>query len=310
MSDISISIEPFDFPSLGETASGHLYLPAQHDPPHPAVISAPAFGAVKEMLCPDFAQSLASAGIACLIFDYINFGSSTGSPRQEVAPAQQVQTFRDALTAIEQDSRINPKELGVWGTSLSGGHAMYAAATDRRVKAIVAVTPYISPTNGLAQRMRFAPAVTMELISHRYHQRKGRDHASAMIPGVGAPGSRAVMTADEALGWTNFIAFNAPNFKNEVTLSSLRNMALYNIAPHADMIRVPTLAIVARDDKICPAGSVRKALEGVKSAQVHEFLGGHFDLLGSEFPRVVDLTVDWFTMHLREWKCISKRGGW
>ena len=275
------------------------------------MISAPAFGAVKEMLLPTFASSLAASGIACLIFDYIGFGSSSGTLRQEVSPTAQVTTFRDALTALSSDPRINPKELGVWGTSLAGGHALYAAATDRRVKAVVAITPYISPANGLAQRMKFAPAVLSDSFSRKIvHKKDPSSHTSSLIPGVGKPGSRAVVNADGAAEWTEFVAFDAPTYRNEVTVTSLAWMATYNVAPHAAMVRVPTLAIVARDDKVTPAASVRKALEGNKEAHVLEFLGGHFDLLGEGGARVVGLTVDWFTMHLREWKCISSKGGW
>ena len=68
------------------------------------------------------------------------------------------------------------------------------------------------------------------------------------------------------------------------------------------MIRIPTLVIAAKQDQICPTVNIHKALDRVKSATVHEFFGSHFDLLGAEFPRVIDLTADWFTMHLREWK--------
>ena len=301
MSDISLTVEPFEFESLGETAVGRLYIPAQHDAPHPAVISAPAFGAVKEMLLPQFASALAASGFACLIFDYIGFGESGGVLRQEVAPLDQVQTFRDALTALEQDHRINPKELGVWGTSLSGGHALYAAATDRRVKTVVSITPFISPTNGLRSRMKLVPTVTADMVQRSVFKKPQVN----MITAVGKPRSKAVLTADGVLKWTEFISFDAPNFRNEVTASSLQKMSHYNIHPHAAMIRVPTLAIIARDDKICPANSIRRALDPVKSAVIHEFFGSHFDLLGGEFSRVLDLTIDWFTMHLKEWKRLS-----
>ena len=303
MSDTSVAVERFEFASLGETAVGRLYISqfAQPDTPHPAVVSAPAFGAVKEMLLPDFANALAAAGFACLIFDYIGFGESGGALRQEVAPLQQIQTFRDALTALEQDPRINSKELGVWGTSLSGGHALHAAASDRRVKAAVSITPFISPTNGLLSRLKFVPTVTSDIF-HRSILKKPRTN---MIAGVGPPGSKAVITDDGALEWTQFVSFDAPNFRNEVTSTSLQNMIQYNAHPHAAMIRVPTLAITAASDKICPANSIRKALEPVKSAAIYEFSGNHFDLLGVELPRILDLTIDWFTMHLKEWKHLS-----
>lgn len=230
---------------------------------------------------------------------------SSGELRQEVSPLQQVQTFRDALTALEQDSRINPKELGVLGISLSGGHALYAAATDRRVKAVVACTPFISPTAGVGGRMNLGPKLWADTFLRVVLKRQPK----IMVQGVGPPGSKAVLTTDGVLEWTDTLAMNAPNFHNEVTVSSLANLLPYNIAPHAAMIRVPTLAIAAKQDRICPASNIHKALDKVRGATVHEFYGSHFELLGKEFPRVIDLTIDWFTMHLREWKTLA-HGSW
>ena len=147
--------------------------------------------------------------------------------RQEVSPMQQVQTFRDALTALEQDSRINPKELGVLGISLSGGHALYAAATDRRVKAVVACTPFISPTAGLRKRMNLAPKFWADIFQRSVLKRP----PTIMVQGVGPPGSKSILTTDGVLEWTDTLAMNAPNFQNNVTISSLANLVPYNIAP-------------------------------------------------------------------------------
>lgn len=105
----SFATAPIDvqFPSLGETAAGSLYLPDGNGP-FPAVITGPGFAGVKEMLIPDYAVALAKAGIATLAFDYIGFGSSTGKVRQDIRPNDQIQTYRDALDFLEKRSASIP----------------------------------------------------------------------------------------------------------------------------------------------------------------------------------------------------------
>ena len=49
--------------------AAHLYLPVATCQPCPAVVMAPGFGGVKEMLIPHYANALAAAGIAAIAVD-------------------------------------------------------------------------------------------------------------------------------------------------------------------------------------------------------------------------------------------------
>jgi dienelactone hydrolase len=154
---------------------------------HPAVVTAPGFGGVKEMLIPGYAEAMARAGIACLAFDYAGFGVSGGAARQHVDPRAQAQAFVDALDALAAHSSIDAQRLGAWGTSLSGGHTLRIAARDARVRCAVAIIPFISGPK--------APdfLLVREVVANATLRALGR--SDRMIPAAGPPGSRAIMTS-------------------------------------------------------------------------------------------------------------------
>jgi dienelactone hydrolase len=281
------------FPSLGETAVGDLYLPKGNGP-FPAVVTAPGFAGVKEMLIPDYAIALANAGIATLAFDYIGFGASSGKVRQDIKPADQVQSFKDAIGVLEKDKRFDPKNLGAWGTSLGGAHTLVVAANDPRVKVGVAIIPHIE-IDPDAMGDRLSLANEMEADAKAVESGGKR----VMIDVSGNPGDKAAMTSDGAVAWTKNVTRNAPSYVNKVTASSLIAMAGYSTMADAANIKIPLRAITAKDDSITPASKIHKALDGVKGVDFKDFPGTHFGLFGANLTATIDLTVDWFVTRLK-----------
>jgi dienelactone hydrolase len=287
----SLAAAPIDvkFRSLGETTAGSLFLPSGKGP-FPGVITGPGFAGVKEMLIPEYAEALASAGIATLSFDYIGFGASTGSVRQDIKPDDQIQTYRDALDFLERDPRIDRARLGAWGTSLGGAHTLALAATDARVKRAVANIPHIEIDDAAAAgRLDMVDAMAADAEAA---MTAGKPRV--MVGVSGPPGARAAMMADGAVEWTARVTKNAPNFRNEVTASSLLAMGEYNTEGYAKKIRIPLRAITARDDSITPAKYIHAALEGLPNVDFKDFPGPHFGLFGANMSATVDLTVEWF----------------
>jgi hypothetical protein len=246
------------------------------------------------MLIPDYATALASAGIATLAFDYIGWGASTGKVRQDIKPQGQIQTYKDALSILEKDSRFDSKRLGAWGTSLGGAHTLVVSANDPRVKASVAIIPHIEiDPNAMADRLPLIEAIEADV---KASQTPG---APRVMVGVsGPPGAKAAMTTDGAVEWTKNVTRNAPNYKNEVTAASLLEMSTYSTRGDAKNIKIPLRAITAKDDSITPAKKIHEALDGVKSVDFKDFPGTHFGLFGANLTATIDLTVDWFKNHL------------
>ncbi len=131
-----------EWKSQGTRIRAHLYLP-QGRGPHPIVVMAGGWCYVKELVQPEYAKVFADAGVAALVFDYRGFGSSDGEPRQHVDPWAQIEDYKNAISYAETRSELDPKRIGIWGISYSGGHVLIVAATDRRVRCAVANIPVV-----------------------------------------------------------------------------------------------------------------------------------------------------------------------
>lgn len=84
--------------------------------------------------------------ISCLVYDHRGFGISDtneGSPRQEIIPAQQTSDMSDAITYAQSRADVNMDNIGLWGTSYSGGHVLHVAAFDHRVKVVLSQVPCV-----------------------------------------------------------------------------------------------------------------------------------------------------------------------
>ena len=140
-----------EFLSDGLRIRGTLRLPSG-DGPHPLVILGHGLGGLKEWTLPETVDALIEVGIAGLAFDYRNFGDSEGLPREEIAHLGRLQDWQDAITYATTLSQIDPKRIGIWGTSLGGRDVLVVGSIDRRVKAILAQTPLIQWTAQSAAR--------------------------------------------------------------------------------------------------------------------------------------------------------------
>jgi len=99
------------------------------------------FSAVKEMDLDNFAeQFMTKLDICVLVYDNRGFGASDTAPDQprlEIIPSVQISDLQDAITYAQSRSEVDPEKIGIWGTSYSGGHVLYTAAIDRRIKACI-----------------------------------------------------------------------------------------------------------------------------------------------------------------------------
>ncbi|GGG24114.1 hypothetical protein GCM10007304_42440 [Rhodococcoides trifolii] len=258
--------------------------------PFPAVFTAPGFAGVKEMLIPDYSRDLAALGIASLAFDYPGFGASGGELRQHIDLPQQLRTFHSALEHLVHHPCIDPERIGVWGTSMSGGHALAVAAADERVTAVAAIIPFISlsPTGNLG----LAPVVVRDVL------RRAAGRPGLTIPAAGRPGEVATMNSDGAYEWAATMAEGADTYRNEVTVASLPKMLRWSTRKAASMVRVPVLAILAESDTITPPARVRKALARVKDVEYVSFPESHFELFTDHGDAVREKTVEWLADRL------------
>ncbi|GAQ05324.1 hypothetical protein ALT_2645 [Aspergillus lentulus] len=132
-----IAIQTFD----GLTLRGWFYSAGER---RPCVILTHGTGALKEQYLPDFAECFQASGYGALVYNNRHFGASDGEPRSHADPLLQSQDYSAAFNYAASLAEVNPSEIILWGSSLSGGTALYAAAIDVRARGVIIQCPFVS----------------------------------------------------------------------------------------------------------------------------------------------------------------------
>ena len=140
--------QDIEFKSKGVTLRGWLITPDTGEGPFPTVVMAGGWCYVREIVMPHYAKFMHEKGIATIIFDYRGFGASEGTPRQHVNPWGQIEDYRNAISFALTRPEVDPDRIGVWGISLSGGHAIVLSGIESRIKASVSIIPSVDGYSG------------------------------------------------------------------------------------------------------------------------------------------------------------------
>jgi dipeptidyl aminopeptidase/acylaminoacyl peptidase len=131
--------EDVEYRSDGDQIAGWFY-PAAGEGPAPAIVFCPGFtGTRQAAFYQPYIERFVADGYAVLLADYRGWGDSGGA-RGEIVPLRQVADIRNALSYLETRDDVDPARLAVVGVSFGGGNALYTAAVDDRVRAVVSVS--------------------------------------------------------------------------------------------------------------------------------------------------------------------------
>jgi fermentation-respiration switch protein FrsA (DUF1100 family) len=293
-----------EFHSRGVACRGWLYRPdAAAAAPGPAILMSHGFSAVKEQGLDGFARGFCDAGFVVLAFDYRFLGASDGEPRGRIIPQEQHDDNRAALGWLSRQPGVDPARIGLWGSSYSGGHALFMGALDPRVKAVVAQVPAIATARSLvAMAGREGLAGLLELFVHD-HAARNAGEPGASLPVVAPEGEPSVLATPDSYAWFQTSgARDAPNWLNSTSVESVARLAEYAPADFIDLISPkPLLIQAATRDALIPIDQVREAFARAgEPKKLVEFDGGHFDLYpGERFhaPARANAT-EWFKAHL------------
>ncbi len=146
--------EAVTFHNAGCRIAGSLMLPDERTATVPGVVHGPGWLGLRDAkLYAPYHAALTTAGMAVLTLDYRGFGESDGDATF-LDPFGQVADIRAGLTYLETRSEIDPGRLGAFGSGgTGGGNAIYVAALDDRVKAVVSQVPIADGADWL-HRMR------------------------------------------------------------------------------------------------------------------------------------------------------------
>ncbi len=290
MTEFDIVTRPVTIWSEGSRLAADFVRPADAQAALPAILLCHGWGGLKEHLAERYARPFAQAGFACLVFDYRGWGGSDGrlvpardepmltqagertmrvrTIRDVVDPLDQLSDIRAAFAWLASEPGIDPSRVGLWGTSYGGGHVVFAAGTDDRVRAVVAqIGGYGHPREAWftdLARLRMAD--------------KARGRLDPPIPqGIDtAPGLRGTPDVARQFGHAPLEA--------------------------AARIRVPTLFIDAENEEYnepaLQGGSAYEIVRRNAVAERHTFPCTHYEIYDRFHEPSLKLATDWFTKHL------------
>jgi pimeloyl-ACP methyl ester carboxylesterase len=232
-----------------------------------------------------FAEAVADAGLDVLLFDYRCFGDSTGEPRQLAWPPRHREDYRSAVEFARTLEDVDPERIVLWGSSWSGGHAVYVAAADTRIAAVIAQTPDVDGFRTMKRIGEYAGVgVQLRLTLTGLKDAIGaiRGRPPIMVPTVGLPGEVAAMTSEEAEPGMREIA--GPTWRNEITARAAFAEWTNRAIGRMEKLRCPILVQIADRDSVAPPSAARAAAWRAKGyVQVHEYPCAHFDIYQGEW---------------------------
>ena len=290
-----VSVRDIRFYSEGVECYGRLFTPKgfSASSKSPAVVLAPGWRETASSV-ERFAARFAERGLVAMAIDYRGWGKSGGfvqtvDPvktddrlrfsemtarvrirRRRLIPQHQILDVRNALYFLQGEPGVDRDRVGVWGTGMSGGHTIVIAATDARVKAIVAQTPIIEGND----TPQTASAPSGELLQAELRRaRTGR----AQVP-------KARVTGREDL-------------ETQLALGEYHPFWYVDQIPQS----IPVLFILAEKDTRANLSTSGIALSKLKGSTSNVRIAGVSPAQirsGAAFDTAANAAADWFLKHL------------
>jgi pimeloyl-ACP methyl ester carboxylesterase len=307
--------EPVGFNNGDVHLAGTLLRPLTPGP-HPAVVMLHGSGpATRETLQP-FADVFARNGIAVLLHDKRGTGASTGNWTRATFD----DLAGDALAAVEYLKTrhdINPRQIGLEGTSFGGWVAPLAASRSKDVAfVIVESAPAVSPLEHERQRVRtqlradgFEPEVIVRALN--FMEQK----FDVARTGQGWDKLADAMKRSESEAWMAYV--NPPS-----SLESLqwnwKYLLSYDPRPALEQLTCPVLVLYGQLDSIVSPNENKRRMEAaLKRAGNHDATIKVFEKANHGFfaaitggrregpslkglvPGYLQTRVDWLRQHLQ-----------
>ena len=303
-----IDFKAADFISENVRLTAQWFYPAGNEGRKlPAVIMAPGWGGTASNLRQD-AIDLARAGYLVMLFDYRGWGDSDGrviltNPRSVaggsvaggpaagatfsgevrelrgyIDPWEQVEDWFNAISYAAADPMVDAGRIGILGSDLSGGHVIYLAAHEPRVKALV------------------SQVTSADTRPYKPYQ----PNPSKVIAEANAAASRI------ATGQAQYPAdrTRAPNPQGGALVGAPVGAKVVRWAPveQASQVTAPALFVLAQKEELFSnTNNGQLACERVQGPRKMVMLPNitHYDIYGAERDRAITAAIDWFDRYLK-----------
>lgn len=281
-----------------ETLSCVFHPPMEHPAlPWPTILMGQGFATLWQFGTAGFIEAFNKAGFAVMTFDYRHFGASTGEPRQLIDINAQIEDWHCVLDFMLTDGRIDADRIGLWGSSLGGGHAISIAARRDEAKALVVQVPHC------AARMVKHDVAPGQMLQAALHI--GLDkikNALGLAPHYVAVAKENGYCALPFPGWAaayqRLVPANA-EWINGIPARSLMAGMEYNPIDVAANVVCPTLFVFGSRDAGVPRESVEATIKRIRHAEAYCFNGDHFSVYeGPLHEDILARELAFFEKHL------------
>jgi pimeloyl-ACP methyl ester carboxylesterase len=215
-----------------------------------------------------YAEIIAAAGVAVLVYDHRYLGDSEGEPRQRIQLTRQVEDRRSAIEFARLIDGVDPDRIVVWGYSFSGGSAAVAAATDPRVAGAILAFPFL---DGLARGAAELRSSLRNLAWFEAQVAKRLIGRSDRVAVTAEPGGRALMALPgEARGFASLVAPDSP-WRNEVLATPLAVEFMRRPITRARKVHCPTLIQIGERDISATRGPIEKFARRAPLAELRRY---------------------------------------
>ena len=274
------------FLSAGARCAGWLYRPANTDGKVPCVVMAHGVALTRHDNLTPYAEALARAGAAVLVYDHRYLGDPEGEPRQRFRMSEHLDDRLAAITFARTLDWIDPDRIIVWGFSISAGSAIEAAVADARVAGAILLCPFADARWRLNREARVHPRNAVWLV--------GRAIRDAMIPVAGEPGDHGALTFSGELD--GFRSIVAPGWRNEVRSGAAFALWFYRPVVHARKLKCPVLIQAGQRDITVSARAIDQLAQRAPRAVLKRYDVDHFQPFYGDHPaQIIADQVDWLT---------------
>lgn len=271
--------------SAGTRVAGTvLHPPLGTDAKLPAVVMSHGWGGTAALLLPQ-AQRMAQAGFFVLIIDYRGWGASEGrrvrdeaNPaalrelREVVDPLDQAEDIFNAVHWLMGEAAVDPRRVGLWGTSFSGGLVAHVAARDPRIRAIVSQVAWFGqPVDAMAPESLTRARADAT--------RRARGDLGYPPPGAREVGNLRGGPVRESFLRYAPIADMARLTRCATLIIDAENEELFSLREHGEAAF-----------KLAPEPKKREVIPGIT----------HYGIYGPARDHATDLAIEWFKQHLAQ----------
>jgi dienelactone hydrolase len=282
----------------GDEIEAWLYQP-EGDGPHPAVVMAHGIGGIKAGGLAPFAERFSREGFTAVVFDYRQWGGSSGEPRDETSVPRQREDYRTVVDWAVAHPSIDPRRVFVWGTSFSGMHVVEIAATDPRVAGAIAQCPLV---DGLAGVAMVPPTRSLRLLALGLLDRLGSllGRPPRYLRASVAPGELGAIANEEAAAGVELIRpKDGTKWHNRIAARSLLGIGVHRPVRRAADIACPILLVVAESDTLAPVGPALRVADRAPRGELYRSRGGHYGPYegAEDFDNVLGVEVEFLRRH-------------